>query len=211
VMTKNNKRILVVDFYDSFTYNIVAECKRLFEIYHICSDIQVCPWDKLEVFLTADQTENQVIIWGPGPGTVSEYEAINPVVKKCLDNQQLFNMGICLGHQIILHHLGHKLVLAKRPRHGESISIRLPAWSIYPPQMRGKIVQVQLYNSWVVEGNIQVKNFAYLYYHGAIMGASGKNLLTYQFHPESIGTSFPEIFFLPLINKLCNNGSTLKN
>jgi len=197
-MNKYNKQILMVDFYDSFTYNIVSECKRLLENYHIKADIQICSWDHLRAFLTSSEVNYQVIIWGPGPGTVLEYESIDPIIKKCLKDSALFNLGICLGHQIILKNLGHNLIRAKRPIHGENVAIRLPAWSIYPKELHGKTIQVQLYNSWLVEKN--------LYYQDGVMSVCGLNLLTYQFHPESIGTSYPEIFFLPLINKLCNNG-----
>jgi len=206
-MNKNNKQILIVDFYDSFTYNIVSECKSLLKRYHISADIQVCSWDNMGFFLTSSTVDYQAIIWGPGPGMVSEYESIDPIIKKCLGDSNLFNLGICLGHQIILKNLGHNLIRAKRPIHGENVSIRLPAWNIYPQKMHGKTMQVQLYNSWVIERNIQLKELEYLYYQDGVMSVSGLNLLTYQFHPESIGTSYPEIFFLPLINKLCNNVS----
>jgi len=207
-MMDNIDQLLVVDFYDSFTLNIVSKCQRLMEIHHLNPDIQVCSWDKLEAFFKAGKMQGRAIIWGPGPGTVSEYTSIDPIIKNCLGNPDLFNMGICLGHQIILKNLGHNLINAKRPRHGESVPIRLPAWDIYPRKMHGKTIQVQLYNSWVAGKNIQVKEFNYLFFQEEIMGVWGKNLLTYQFHPESIGTASPEVFFLPLINKLCNNGST---
>ncbi|OFZ22193.1 MAG: hypothetical protein A2202_03790 [Bdellovibrionales bacterium RIFOXYA1_FULL_36_14] len=206
-MKENNKQILVVDFYDSFTYNIVSECKRLLKRYHLKVDIQVCAWDNKGFFSTHNARDYQAMIWGPGPGMVSEYESLDPIIDKCLRDPNLFNLGICLGHQIILKKLGHNLIRAQRPIHGENVSISLPAWSIFPSELHGKVMHVQLYNSWVIERNIQVKDLEYLYYQDGVMSVSGLNLLTYQFHPESIGTSFPEIFFLPLINKLCNNGS----
>lgn len=111
-----NHMILIVDNYDSFTYNLV---QRLGEIDPLL-DIQVHRNDQISVDAILERKPDRVIL-SPGPCTPSEAGISVECVRRLGGKLPL--LGVCLGHQSIGQALGGKIVRAKRLMHGKTDTI----------------------------------------------------------------------------------------
>lgn len=194
--------IYILDFNDSFTYNIYSTLRA------VKSDLvlEVILYSDIPLFLRKiSATENKCgVIFGPGPGHPSEYSFVHSYLESLFKNSNIFVLGICLGHQIILEYLGLKIIRSKSPVHGQVADYTLSK------EMASKLncsehISVQRYNSLAVEIDeekmLQLnKNFHH--FEREIIISLGERLVTYQFHPESIGTTCPNKFFMRLVNFL---------
>jgi anthranilate synthase component 2 len=108
--------ILIIDNYDSFTYNLV---QRLGEIDRAL-DIRVCRNDELTVDEIIERKPERMII-SPGPCTPSEAGVSVECVQRLAGKLPL--LGVCLGHQSIGQALGGKIVRARQLMHGKTDSI----------------------------------------------------------------------------------------
>lgn len=201
-----NARVFLIDFYDSFTHNI-SEI-----LFSMGEDIEVIPWDNLEgslaLILAGDQ--KKVVIYGPGPGKPDDYSKIFPFIKKIELEENIFQLGICLGHQILWQLKGHNIVKCLIPVHGQSEEISIPSWEgVFSARDWGKLTFVQRYNSLVVEAKNSISedhdSEHFSFQNGEVIMGRFCRGLTYQFHPESIGTSCPKIFFNPVGHFLYNS------
>lgn len=187
--------ILILDFGDSFTYNILNEFLSLGVSTNVRS---------VSKFNKTDIKNYDAIVFGPGPGTIENYteyfSLVGEIVSAALSGEVKL-MGICLGHQLIHHYLKRSIVQIQNPVHGQSISISLPGEQILNKLLRNKSFDVQLYNSWVVELDHKSDIFDYelIDPHGRVMASFSDNITTYQFHPESIGTSCPKAFLSQIL------------
>jgi anthranilate/para-aminobenzoate synthase component II len=182
---------LFVDFEDSFSFNVIQQLKETgFKVRHILwSDLQTTPTEDL-------------LVLGPGPGHPDDYQNIFPIVSGWLEKEKPF-FGVCLGHQIYWRILGAEIRRSAHPKHGQSIPLKLsPEWQrelALPAE-----INVQLYNSlcvpWV--GEFSHENTRSVVQDGEILITKGYRLLTYQFHPESEGTTFRQALFRPLLQDL---------
>lgn len=168
-------KIIIVDFDDSFTYNIASV---------IYPEEKSCVVIKHDVFfrdyfpLFSNRTTRHAVILGPGPGHPEEYGAYFPAISQLLQNESVYVLGICLGHQILgmIKNLLIKEVHNKI--HGESVKI----------QFLGKSYSVQRYNSLgVFEGGKEQMSLQF------------PRGISYQFHPESVGTDDNLSFFQDLL------------
>ena len=97
--------ILVIDNYDSFTYNLVQYLGELAEDYPIAQDIQVYRNDKITIEEVLTLNPDAIII-SPGPG-IPDYSGIClELVKQLGENYPI--LGVCLGHQ---NHWGRHMVV----------------------------------------------------------------------------------------------------
>jgi anthranilate synthase component 2 len=103
--------VLMIDNYDSFTYNIVQYCLEL------GADLKVIRNDELSVDEIAALKPEKIII-SPGPATPNEAGVSLDVIERFKDEIPIF--GICLGHQSIAQAFGAKVVRAKRMMHGKT-------------------------------------------------------------------------------------------
>jgi len=106
--------ILIIDNYDSFTYNLVQY------IGEMQPDIEVYRNDKI----TLDEIEQMAperIVISPGPGTPLDAGISNEVIERFAPKMPL--LGVCLGHQCIAHVYGGKVVRADRLMHGKTSMI----------------------------------------------------------------------------------------
>jgi anthranilate/para-aminobenzoate synthase component II len=203
--------ILILDFQDSFTYNVACEIYPFFPLVQVIHFHAI--FSTLEQLVEKKHLEKTVLIYGPGPGHPDDYAFLYPVIKKLLDRPMIFHMGICLGHQLLWLLKGFEIKKRKSPRHGVQISLLFPQWftcSQITPQ------KVQTYNSLTVEiaedkkWMIRKKNHLYSEYQSTHtqedlwffkdecwMGRFSQGI-TYQFHPESLATEENEVFFRPL-------------
>lgn len=185
------KKVCFLDFDDSFTYNIIQELTDL------KLKVEVVHWQDFEQLPQSD-----LLVLGPGPGHPDDYQRIFPLVQQWLD-RKLPLFAICLGHQIFWRLQGEDIVQSKEPLHGQKIKLKLtPDWQQWlnlPSE-----VWVQRYNSLAVMGQSGLRNpyLKNLLADDEIVMTRGENILTYQFHPESMGTSFRRSFFLPLTREL---------
>lgn len=198
-------KIYICDFNDSFTYNIFSTLKEINPTTHI----EVVPFKRLLNFFQVMEYEDSknVIILGPGPGHPQDYKFLYHSLEKILLKNNFFFMGICLGHQIIWDLNGLSTEHCNEPIHGHVVSYNLPK------QLSNKLgletnISVQRYNSLAVkiteseEKQLLGNRWELFIVDSELIISSGKNIISYQFHPESIGTSCPKAFFSPVFQFL---------
>ena len=173
----------LIDFEDSFTYNIVSAFNKS------KIDVDVYHWSKLDGTLI---DKYQFFILGPGPGFVEDYLCAKSYIEEILFDQKKFILGVCLGHQLIHHTYGAKIIPWVTPLHGQSQEIKYPKW------LDNIKTNVQFYNSWGVDPYFKHSEIDLFLFENKVMASRGKNFLSYQFHPESVGTTCPESFFNPV-------------
>ncbi len=175
--------ILMIDNYDSFTYNLFQYFKQM--------DEQVFVFRNDEVTLQEiDALNPDLIVLSPGPGSPSESGICREVIKSYYLHIPI--LGICLGHQLIVDFFGGEIRKGKQPVHGKVTAIRHDGKSLFrniPPSIR-----VTRYHSLVTsEENFPSDlRISAVSEDDVIMGARHADapLEGIQFHPESILTEF---------------------
>jgi len=175
--------ILVLDNYDSFTYNLVHIIKALGYEH-----VEVHRNDKI----TLEEIERfDKILLSPGPGIPSEAGILLSVIRTYAGKKPIF--GVCLGHQAIGEVFGGTLTNLDKVYHGIAAKTRILNKSILFEGIPNEITTGR-YHSWVVD----TKNFPSVLEiiaedeDGKIMALKHKTLdiVGVQFHPESILTEF---------------------
>ena len=116
--------ILIIDNYDSFTYNLVQRIGEL----DSSIELRVFRNDKITVGQAEELGPERVII-SPGPCTPLEAGISNEIVKHFAPKVPL--LGVCLGHQCIGHSFGASIVRADRLMHGKTSMIHHDGKTIY--------------------------------------------------------------------------------
>jgi anthranilate synthase component 2 len=177
--------ILMIDNYDSFTYNLVQYLVQY--LGQIGADVKVVRNDVVDVS-ELKTWDIQAIVISPGPG-VPETAGISVSVIQHYSGK-LPILGVCLGHQSIGYAFGGKVIRAKRLMHGKTSVITADGKSIY--EGIKKPFQAMRYHSLVVskEGFPDCLEITAESEDGEIMGIRHRSHLTegIQFHPESIMT-----------------------
>jgi len=110
-------KVLVVDNYDSFTYNLVDYLRSLQVVYiEVVFNDQI-DWRQVDRF--------HKILISPGPGTPDEAGSILQLIQRYKLSKSI--LGVCLGHQAIAQVFGGQLINIPKPRHGQTVSIDLSA------------------------------------------------------------------------------------
>ncbi len=177
------KPIWIIDFEDSFTYNIASE------FYRLGFECEVIDWKKWQ--LPSTQVP-KLLVLGPGPGHPDEYHLENHILQWWKTHVPI--AGLCLGHQFLARFLGLRVEGSVNPMHGEAIDLEPPqAWQkkFHLPAN----LSAQRYNSLGVKKQVLPKDWQGWEHQGEWIGFSHKRAISYQFHPESVGTSCPEAFF----------------
>lgn len=172
-------KILLVDFYDSFTYNLAHYLESM------CQTVDVIRDD--EVDLKSIDIYDKIIL-SPGPGLPEETKSMLTILHMFGGKTPI--LGVCLGMQGITQFLGGKLVQKERILHGKPVSLHVLRKDVLfqgiPPHF-----QVGLYHSWQVEIPANQQNIVTAKDEfGVIMAIETpqKKLFGVQFHPESILT-----------------------
>lgn len=177
--------VLMIDNYDSFTYNIVQYCLEL------GASLRVIRNDELSL-QEIEKLNPQKIIISPGPSTPNEAGISLEVIKKFCDTLPL--LGICLGHQCIAQHFGATIVRAKNMMHGKTSHIKKTYSSAIFEGLPETFVMTR-YHSLVARQEDFPKCIiptAYSSDDHEIMALEikGKQLYGVQFHPESIMSEY---------------------
>lgn len=177
------KKVLVIDNYDSFTYNLVHLVNELGR------DVEVWRNDKFEL---ADVDRFDKIILSPGPGIPEEAGLLLEVIRTYAATKSIF--GVCLGQQAIAEAFGGTLLNLGRPMHG----IATPVTVLDKAELLFKdcpdTINVGRYHSWVVstKGLPDCLTVTATDADAEIMALRHKDLDVrgVQFHPESVLTEY---------------------
>lgn len=182
------RKILLLDNYDSFTYNLVQIVEEI-----VGSQIDVRRNNEIEL---ADVAGYDKIILSPGPGIPEEAGILLPLIKAYAASKSIF--GVCLGHQAIGEVFGGKLTNLTQVFHGIKSEIKLSAniqqsiyqhdWFLHLPST----IDVGRYHSWVIDATTVPDELEVTAYDhaGMIMAIRHKDfdVQGVQFHPESVLT-----------------------
>jgi len=174
-------KILVLDNYDSFTYNLVHYLEMATD-----AAIEVHRNDKI----TLKEIERfDKILLSPGPGLPSQAGILLEVIKTYSSTKSIF--GICLGQQAIAEAFGGSLYNLMEVFHGVSTPVKIVSDDLLFKNIPKKL-NVGRYHSWVVNKNDLPKELEITCVDesGNIMALCHKTLdvRSVQFHPESILT-----------------------
>jgi anthranilate synthase/aminodeoxychorismate synthase-like glutamine amidotransferase len=175
--------ILLIDNYDSFTYNLV---QRLGEI-DAAIELEVVRNDQISVDEIEARSPSRIII-SPGPCTPREAGISNDLIQRMAPKVPL--LGVCLGHQCIGHSLGARVVRADRIMHGKTSWIHHDGKAIY--RNLSNPFEATRYHSLVIQPDTLPDELQVVAWtdQGEIMGVRHKvyALEGVQFHPESFLT-----------------------
>ncbi len=174
--------ILIIDNYDSFTYNLYQY------IGEINPDIEVHRNDKITIDEIRRKKPSHIII-SPGPGFPKDAGISTEMIKELGSSIPI--LGVCLGHQAIGEAFGGKVVHAKELMHGKASEIEIDNDCKLFDSMPEKI-RVGRYHSLIVQKELlpDILKVIASTDDGEIMGLQHKEYPVYgiQFHPESILT-----------------------
>ena len=180
--------IIVIDNYDSFTYNLVQYLGELAEEFPIAKDIRVYRNDAIDID-TISQLQPDGILISPGPGRPEDAGISLQLIQQL--GSQIPILGVCLGHQSIGQIFGGKIVSAPVLMHGKTSPVHHQNVGVFAglespfnatryhslviePQTMPDVLEV---TAWVEDGTIMgVRHRDYHHLQGV------------QFHPESILT-----------------------
>ena len=175
------KKIILIDNYDSFTFNL----------YHYLSSLRV----NVDVIRNDQITSNEVlkrryskIVISPGPGNPNQSGNCLKIVKSLYKKIPI--LGVCLGHQIIGQVFGSKIIQAKKLMHGKTSKIMSKKTGVL--RNLPKTFEATRYHSLIIDKKSLSKDLEITAEtkDGLIMGVRHKkyNVHGVQFHPESIKT-----------------------
>ncbi len=180
-MFYNPRMILVIDNYDSFTYNLVQQIEGLGN--------KTTVWlnDRCDMAMVAGLNPDRIVI-SPGPKTPAEAGI-------CLDliahyETRLPILGVCLGHQAIAMHFGADLGPSKSPFHGSTVSIDTQESILF--QNLPRQFSVARYHSLALKNLPDCLKLTAVDPEGEIMAFEHRHrpLFGIQFHPESFMTHY---------------------
>ena len=178
----SNPSLVVIDNYDSFTYNLVQQIERLSG-----ARLQVIRNDCFDPATLLAQEPSAIVI-SPGPGTPSRAGRILDLIRL---NEHVPLLGVCLGHQALGEAFGARIVRGAAPVHGKVTEVRHTGAGLFegcPTPM-----QTARYHSLIVDRPSLPDVFRVDAEtdDGVIMAIAHRSrpLFGIQFHPESYGTT----------------------
>ena len=185
-------KLLVLDNYDSFTYNLVQLLKD-----NSTATIDVFRNDEISI---QDVAKYDKIVISPGPGLPKDSGILNELIKTYRYSKSIF--GVCLGMQAISESFGGTLMNLDAPLHGISTSIMHTNSFLFKDIP--ETFSVGRYHSWALDPKTLPDEFAISAKdeNGYIMAIEHRKLNIYgvQFHPESILTEFGKNIMTNFLN-----------
>jgi anthranilate synthase component 2 len=176
-------KILIIDNYDSFTYNLAHAFRKISG-----SPVEVVRNDAIEM----NEVERfDKIVLSPGPGIPSEAGRLMDVIGRFAGRKSM--LGVCLGHQAIGEFFGGHLLNLDRVVHGKATPVRITSRSSSLFRGIPDCFEAGRYHSWIVDGNdfpgcLEITSMDD---ENHVMSLKHKryDVEGVQFHPESILTS----------------------
>jgi len=173
-------KVLVIDNYDSFTYNLV----------HYLEDLECEVTVKRNDKLTLEEVDAfHKIVLSPGPGIPDEAGLLKDIIKKYAATKSI--LGVCLGQQAIAEVFGGSLLNLDSVFHGVATKVNITVNDETLFNNLEKTITVGRYHSWVVSNNLpEVLEVTSLDENGQIMSLRHKifDVKGVQYHPESVLT-----------------------
>ncbi|MEO9484226.1 MAG: aminodeoxychorismate/anthranilate synthase component II [Ekhidna sp.] len=181
------KKVLVIDNYDSFTYNLVHILREL----GVGDHMKIVRNDQFEM---EEVDAYDQILLSPGPGLPENAGLMPKVIERFASSKNI--LGVCLGHQGIGEAFGAKLFNLPQVYHGMVTPVEITSEDLLFKDLP-KSFSVCRYHSWVIEkgslpDSLEVTGVAE---NGNIMAIKHKeyNVRGVQFHPESIMTEHGKV------------------
>lgn len=192
-----SEAVLVIDNYDSFTYNLVHIIRK---ISHLPVDVY-----RNDQIALADIEKYQKIVLSPGPGLPAEAGILLDIVKQYAAHKSI--LGVCLGQQAIAEAFGGTLHNMNRVFHGIASPVELTSNRSVLFEGLPRTFEVGRYHSWIVENKTLPACLRVTSYdkEGRIMSLRHHeyDVEAVQFHPESVLTPLGEKM---IANWLNHNG-----
>ncbi len=173
--------ILLIDNYDSFTYNL------LHYLLECGAEVEVRRNDALSADEALAMRPAGIVV-SPGPGTPDD-SGIGPELMQQLERHPIPMLGVCLGHQLLGQHFGGR-VIRHAPMHGKISTIHHTGKGVF--HQLANPFEATRYHSLIVERDSlpAVLEITAETEDGIIMGLQHKSLPFHgvQFHPESIAS-----------------------
>ncbi|GCL38834.1 MAG: anthranilate synthase component II [Sphaerospermopsis kisseleviana] len=181
--------IIVIDNYDSFTYNLVQYLGELAVDFPVAADLKVFRNDKITVEEIKALKPDAVVI-SPGPGRPEDAGISLDVIANL--GSSLPILGVCLGHQSIGQVFGGKIVSAPELMHGKTSLVSHKGVGVF--QGLENPITATRYHSLVIDRETcpEVLEITAWVEDGTIMGVQHRNyphIQGVQFHPESVLTA----------------------
>jgi len=173
-------KVLVIDNYDSFTYNLVHYLEDL------DCEVTVVRNDKLTL---DDVVPFDKIVLSPGPGIPDEAGLLKSIIERFAPTKSI--LGVCLGQQAIGEVFGGTLINLDNVYHGVATKVSITVDDEPLFKGLGKEIEVGRYHSWVVNPNLpDVLEATSVDENGQIMSLRHKvyDVKGVQYHPESVLT-----------------------
>jgi anthranilate synthase component II len=135
------RKILVIDNYDSFTYNLVHAIKKI-------SGESVDVLRNDEIDLRSVESYDKIVL-SPGPGIPSEAGMLKQVITSCAKNKSI--LGVCLGHQAIGEVFGARLLNMEKVIHGMSTPVHIVSRLTTLFKNIPDTFEAGRYHSWVID------------------------------------------------------------
>lgn len=177
-------KVLVIDNYDSFVYNIVGYLKKL------GAEVDTVANDRLEE--VKDIRKYHSVVISPGPGNPLNEKDRGGIIEFLDKNRDKKVLGICFGHQLLGYYLGSKIKMSPRVLHGELDRIRHSGGPLY--MNVPKTFTSIRYHSLIIEPNANIVVDSVSETDGSVMGfhSHDHRYFGLQFHPESFYSEYGE-------------------
>jgi anthranilate synthase component II len=181
--------IIVIDNYDSFTYNLVQYLGELAAEFPVANDIKVFRNDKISIDKIR-ALKPQALVISPGPGRPEDAGISLELIEQL--GQELPILGVCLGHQSIGQVFGGKIIPAPELMHGKTSQVSHTGVGVFRG-LENPLIATR-YHSLVIERETcpDVLEITAWVEDNTIMGVRHRNyphIQGVQFHPESVLTS----------------------
>ncbi|MEH2039298.1 anthranilate synthase component II [Nostoc sp.] len=181
--------IIVIDNYDSFTYNLVQYLGELATEFPVADDIKVFRNDKISIDEIRALKPEAVVI-SPGPGRPEDAGISLELIEQL--GQELPILGVCLGHQSIGQVFGGKIIPAPELMHGKTSQVSHTGVGVFRG-LENPLIATR-YHSLVIERETcpDVLEITAWVEDNTIMGVRHRNyphIQGVQFHPESVLTA----------------------
>lgn len=176
-------KILLLDNYDSFTYNLLHYLEKIegVEVSVILND--AIDLSTIESF--------DALVLSPGPGLPNQAGKLLAVIEKAIELEKPI-FGVCLGMQALATHFGVELYNQENVKHGVSELCEISEHSSIFKDIPSSI-PVGLYHSWAVKSELNSELIPLAFSEKNVLMAlqhRSKRIYAVQFHPESILTDF---------------------